>query len=145
MSLSVVSWIEKESQFLAVRPKLLEKQTIGEEQLLYRIATMADNDKNAATNDKIVENELQKQEKWNTCLIIHYKHEQHLVSYKKDLHQIWNNTFIHTPIFYTKLIVGTCNNRNNTRELVTKRPSIIEANQTNKKKNSLCNFFLSCV
>jgi hypothetical protein len=110
----------------------LEKQTIGEQQLLYRIATMPDNDKNAPTN---IENKLKKQEKWNTCLIVHYKHEQRLASYKKDLHQIWNNTFIHTPIFYTKLIVGTCNNRNNKRELVTKRPSIIEAKQTNKQNH----------
>ncbi len=66
---------------------------------------------------------LKKQDKWNTCLIVHYKHEQRLATYKKDLHQIWNSTFIHTPIYYTKLIVGTCNNRNNTRELVSKNPS----------------------
>jgi hypothetical protein len=102
----------------------LEKQTIGEQQLSYRIATIAD-------HDKIIENKLKKQDKWNTCLIVHYKHEQRLAGYKKDLHQIWNNTFIHTPIYYTKLIVGTCNNRNNTRELVSKRPSTMS--KTEKK------------
>ncbi len=111
----------------------MEKQTIGEQQLLYRIATIVDNDKNAPTNDKLIENKLKKQEKWNTCLIVHYKHEQRLAAYKKDLHQIWNNTFIHTPIYYTKLIVGTCNNRNNTRELVSKRPSTTST--TEKKTN----------
>jgi hypothetical protein len=104
----------------------LEKQTIGEQQLSYRIATIAD-------HDKIIENKLKKQDKWNTCLIVHYKHEQRLAGYKKDLHQIWNNTFIHTPIYYTKLIVGTCNNRNNTRELVSKRPSTTST--TEKKTN----------
>jgi hypothetical protein len=124
MSLSVLSWIEKESQFLTVRTQLLEKQTIGEQQLLYRIATIAD-------HDKIIENKLKKQEKWNTCLIVHYTHEQRLAGYKKDLHQIWNNTFIHTPIYYTKLIVGTCNNRNNTRELVSKHPSTTSTTANN--------------
>ncbi len=112
----------------------MEKQTIGEQQLLYRIATVTDNDKNEPPNDKIIQNKLQKHDKWNTCLIIHYKHEQRLASYKKDLHQIWNNTFIHTPIYYTKLIVGSYNNRNTARELVSKRLPITltSENKTNK-------------
>jgi hypothetical protein len=61
----------------------LEKQTIGEQQLLYRIATITDNDKNEPTNDKIIRNKFQKHEKWKICLIVHYKHEQRLAGYKK--------------------------------------------------------------
>jgi hypothetical protein len=126
--------MEIENQFFKVRIQLLEKQTVGEQQLLYRIGTITDNDKNEPTNDKIIQHKLQKHDKWNTCLIVHYKHEQRLASYKKELHQIWNNTFIHTPIVYSKLIVGSCNNHNNTRELVSKRPSSTSAteNKTNK-------------
>ncbi len=57
-----------------------------------------------------------------------------LLVIKKDLRQIWNNTFIHTPIYYTKLIVGTCNNRNNIRELVSKRPSTTSTTETKTNK-----------
>ncbi len=55
---------------------------------------------------------------------INYTYEQRLANNKKDFHQIWNNIFRNTPTVNTKLIIGTCNRRNATKEMVSKRPRI---------------------
>jgi hypothetical protein len=43
---------------------------------------------------------------------------------KKDFHQIWNNVFSNTAFVNTKLIVGTRNCSNATKEMVSKRPGM---------------------
>ena len=56
------------------------------------------------------------------CLILHYTHEKRFAGYKRDLHQIWSETFVNTPALEVKLIVGNRNNRHAKHELVRKRP-----------------------
>lgn len=102
----------------------MKKQTIGEQQFLSSIATISNNDNKHQNENKIMQDKTEKEERSNQCLILHYKHEQRLASYKKDIHQLWNKTFTNTPVISTKLIVGSCNNKNATRELVSKRPSM---------------------
>ena len=55
-------------------------------------------------------------------MIIHYKHEQRLAAYKKDLHRLWNEMFADTSISHTRLIVGNRINQNAKRELTHNRP-----------------------
>lgn len=65
-------------------------------------------------------------------MIIHYTHEQRLAEYTKAVHQVWHNTFTHTPMDSTRLIVATRNNKNNTRELLQNNPQ----KQRDKTKNN---------
>ncbi|CAF1612499.1 unnamed protein product [Adineta ricciae] len=55
-------------------------------------------------------------------LIIHYTHEQRFRAYKRDLHQLWNETYRSTPIIHTRLIVGNRNNRTLAREMICHQP-----------------------
>jgi hypothetical protein len=52
---------------------------------------------------------------------MHYTHEQRLANNKKDFHQIWNNIFSNIATVNTKLIIGTRNSRNATKEMISKR------------------------
>jgi hypothetical protein len=55
-------------------------------------------------------------------LIIYYTHEARLATWKKDIHQLWNQIFPDTPVTNTKLIVGNHNTRNVTKILIRRRP-----------------------
>jgi hypothetical protein len=55
-------------------------------------------------------------------LILDYTHEKRLVSYKRDIHQIWNSNFADTPVHDVKVVVDHRNNRTLQNELVQKRP-----------------------
>jgi len=127
-----MSWIENENQYLTLRTQLLKQQTTSQQQLLFRVSTIIDKDQNEQAKDQTIQDKIHNEEKSNKRLILHYRHEQRLASYKKDLHQIWNNTFNATSILDTRLIVGTRNNRNTAEELVSKRPSMPS---TAKNKN----------
>jgi hypothetical protein len=54
---------------------------------------------------------------------MHYAHETPLTTYKRDIHQLWNQTFKETPVDKTKFIVGNRNNPNATQTLVRRRPA----------------------
>jgi len=55
-------------------------------------------------------------------LIIHYTHEKRFSSFKRDMHLIYDRTFLQHIGHDIKLIVGNRNRRDRTRELITKRP-----------------------
>jgi hypothetical protein len=55
-------------------------------------------------------------------LFVHYTHEKCFQSLKRDMHQVYQNTFENSPAIYTKLVVGNRNRRNTQHELVRKRP-----------------------
>jgi hypothetical protein len=55
-------------------------------------------------------------------LIVHYKHEERFETFKKDIHQLWNQTFANIEVMNTKLIIGNRNSQNATKTLVDRRP-----------------------
>lgn len=68
-------------------------------------------------------------------LIIHYTHEQRFAHYKSKIHQEWNKLFLHTPVIDTKLIVGTRNKPNLTKELVRRCPYLPKKIQAREQSN----------
>ena len=69
----------------------------------------------------MVKARLQKQNKFDKNLILHYMYETRLQNNKKDIHKLWNQTFEQTQVFDTRLIIGNRNNRNLTKEIVHRR------------------------
>jgi hypothetical protein len=63
------------------------------------------------------------QNKCDSKLLLHYTHEQRLLTIKKDIHHIWTTIFSKTPTTETGLIIDNLNNRNNIKEMVSKRSS----------------------
>jgi hypothetical protein len=58
-------------------------------------------------------------------LIIHYTHEAWFATYKKYIHQLWDQIFGNAPVTNTKLIVGNGNSCNATKILIRRRPHIM--------------------
>jgi len=54
----------------------------------------------------------------NTRLIIHMTHENRLGGLKKDIHQIWSESFAKSTLNYVRFIIGNRNRRNSKLELV---------------------------
>ena len=99
----------------------MNQQTHAEKQIQTRINKAETYNETKELNDTKHQQQLSKQEKRNSRLIIHYTHEQRLANSKKDFHQIWNNIVTDTPAVNTKLIIGNRNRRNATKEMVSKR------------------------
>ncbi len=62
------------------------------------------------------------------CMVTYgtpYTHEALLATYKKHIHQLWDQIFTDTPVTNTKLIVGNRNSCNATKTLMRRRPHII--------------------
>jgi len=55
-------------------------------------------------------------------LFVHYTHEKRFQSLKRDMYQVYQNSFGNSPAIYSKLIVGNRNRRNAQHELIRKRP-----------------------
>jgi len=55
-------------------------------------------------------------------MIVHYTHEKRFNCFKRDMHQILDNTFQKQIDKDIKLIVGNRNGQNAQKELVRKRP-----------------------
>jgi hypothetical protein len=119
---SIIPFIENEQDFNFIRDHLLNKTTVTEHQIASRIAKTNDPNTTDTTDDPLVQIRLRQISKWVDNVIIHYQHEARLESFKKDIHQLWNQTFNETSIKNTKLIVGNRNSRNTTKALVHRRP-----------------------
>jgi hypothetical protein len=104
-----------------IRDYLLNKPTVTEHQIASRIAKTLDPNNNDTMDDSLVQIRLRQKSKWVDNLIIHYKHEARLASYKKDIHQLWNQIFKNTPFMNTKLIIGHRNSPNMTKTVVHRR------------------------
>ncbi|CAF0779037.1 unnamed protein product [Rotaria sordida] len=114
--------IHNENDSVTIRRELLHKLTIPKYRIASRLAKTIDTNFKHEVNDPLVKIRLDKIPKWTTNLIIHYTHERRLSTYKKDIHQLWNHIFVHTPVINTRLIVGKRNSANLTKELVCRRP-----------------------
>jgi len=114
--------IDKENDFIFIRSHLLNKPTISERQMAFRIAKTIDPKNKEIVGNPLVKPRLDQALKWLNNLIIHYTHEKRLETYKKDVHPLWNQILANTPVMNTKLIIGNRNSRNITREMLHKCP-----------------------
>jgi hypothetical protein len=77
------------------------------------------------------------QKQWIDRLILHFTYEKRLAPYKRDFHEIFNETFANTPASHVKVIVGTRNSANLKRELIRKRPKDTLLGKKDKSKHQL--------
>ena len=121
---SIIPWIETEADFRFIRSHLLNRPTVTELQMASQIAKVTGDHPahNTADASSVAVKEKQTL-KSNNNLIIHYTHEKRFHTFKKDIHELWNQMFQCTPVSNTKLIIGHKNNRNATQELVRRRPT----------------------
>jgi hypothetical protein len=115
------------NDFLFVRSYILNRPTANEYQIALRIAKIIDPLKNETIDDPLVRMRLQKLFNSDRNLIIHYTHEARFATYKKHIHQLWNQIFADTPVKNSKLIVGNRNSRNATKILIRRRPHIMSS------------------
>ena len=103
--------------------ELLNKPTHCEYQIASRIATAPTTTTKNLNIDKI-EAMYKRSYMRNKRLIVHQRYERRLASYKKKMHQFWDESFKETPVRCVKLIVGNRNNQNLTRDGIRRRPHI---------------------
>jgi len=115
---SIIPLFETENNFQFVRSYLLNRTTVTEQQIACRIAKTIDYTNHDKPNDPLVRIHLKRASKSINNLIIHYVHEARLTSYKKDIHELWDQIFQETIVMNTKLIVGNRNSSNTTQTLV---------------------------
>ncbi|CAF1562690.1 unnamed protein product [Didymodactylos carnosus] len=110
-------WTDNENAFVAVHQQLFNKSTTPEYQIASRIAKTTIIESKDNINNLLIQTKLDKETKWLTSLIIHYTHEKRLASYKKDIHQLWNQTFKQTPFINTRRIIDNRSSPNITNQL----------------------------
>lgn len=113
--------MNNEHDFMFIRRYLLNRPTVIERQIEYRIATVMDLQNPDIIDTSVVPIRLNKNSKSTDRLIIHYLHEARLASYKKDFHQLWNQIFRKTIVMNTKLIVGNRNSPNAKKTFIRRR------------------------
>jgi hypothetical protein len=129
--------IHDENEYIFLHQDLLGKPTPSEHARADRIASQMDYNLPNSSADPLVQSKLLKRKQQTTTvipIIIRYTHEQRFNHYKPMIHRNWNDLFHHTPVTDTKLIVGTKNNLNLTKELVRRSPSTL--NPTINHKNA---------
>ncbi len=102
------------------RSNLSNTPTAIEYHIASRIANATDIHEQTPIADPFVRLHLTQKSKWDEKLIIHYKHEARLETYKRDIHQLWYRTFGNTPVAGTKLIVGNRNSCNFRQTMVNR-------------------------
>jgi hypothetical protein len=85
----------------------LTKPTVAENEMASRAAEIADTRNTRANDNQIVQIPLRQKSKNIDNLSLHYRYEAQLSTYRRDIHQLWNQTFATTPVSNTKIIIGT--------------------------------------
>ncbi len=134
-----MSLIDNEHDFRFIRDHLMDKPTPIEHQIASRIAKTIHQNSQHTVEDPLVRQELRQESTFTEKFIIHYIHEARLQTTKKDIHQLWDQTFQQTPIMNTKLIIGNRNSPNLTRTLVHRRPQKKPIDLTTKKNQNKIN------
>lgn len=124
---------QTENDFQFIRSNFLNRPTAAELQIAARIGKLGDQNNNDLDDTLSVLIKSKQTSKSHDNLIVHYTHEKRFETVKKDIHQLWNQMFEHTPVSNTKLIIGHKNNKSATQELVRRRPhylpKLIESKQ----------------
>ena len=117
--------IHDENEYILLRRQLLTQPTTSEHARASRIASQMDYKNPKQSSDALVNTKLLKRKQRADSLypiIVHYTYEGRFTTYKSTIHKIWTESFQRRPIITTKLIVGTRNNPNLTKELVRRSP-----------------------
>lgn len=110
-----------ESRFLLHRTKLMGTMTARQSQVDHRITlSKLDN----GMEPMIFNTNLRKQKKLQDRILLHYTHENRLQTMKRDIHEVFRQSFIGLGIDNLRLIVGHRNSPSIQRELIRKRPPI---------------------
>ena len=126
ISASILSTIHVETEYLPFRRHILALTTRSEHARANRIASQMDPSQIDFTTDALVNAKLLKRLEKHKSIIVHYNYERRFAHYKARIHHFWNATFPITTGIDTKLIVGTRNNPNLTKELVRRSPHLSE-------------------
>ena len=118
----VLPMTNNENDFVTMRHPLMNQPTVPQYQIASRLAKTIDVNSKEEVNDPLIKARLNKNLKWISNLIIHYTHERRLASYRKEIHQLWNQIFERTQVHSTRLIISNRNSENTTKELVCRRP-----------------------
>ncbi|CAF4098144.1 unnamed protein product, partial [Rotaria sordida] len=126
-SSSILPVITDESQFLALRQKLLNQPTAKQTQLVISAATvqLTQHTQNVTQpNTNTMEATIQRNnEKFKNNIFLHVKHEGRLKGLAREIHMIHDSHFKNTSHGDIRLVVGCRNNPNIEFELSRKRPS----------------------
>jgi hypothetical protein len=114
--------IHDENEYHDLRRQILAISTKSEHARANRIASQMDYDQIPSTIDPLVKAKLLKRQQKEKSLIVHYTYERRFAHYKSKSHHIWNQSFHSTTAMQTKLIIGTRDNPNLTKELVRRSP-----------------------
>lgn len=119
-----MSTIHDENEYLFNRRQILSLTAKNEHARANRIASQMHASQIACTTDPLVKAKLFKRQDKHKSIIVHFNYERRLAHYKARIHHFWNATFPTTMGIDTKLIVGTRNNPNLTKELVRRSPPL---------------------
>jgi hypothetical protein len=114
--------IHDENEYHFLRRQILSISTTSEHARANRIASQMDYNQIPSTIDPLVKAKLLHRQQKEKSIIVHYTYERRFAHYKSKIHHIWNESFHSTSVTETKLIVGTRNNPNLTKELVRRSP-----------------------
>ncbi|CAF3368967.1 unnamed protein product [Rotaria socialis] len=122
-----LNFIDNENKYNHTRQKLLGLPTLRQSQVAMSAAQAnIDNDEADDRLNQPDESTKQPEKKtfnFDEKLFIHFTHENRFHTYRKDLHQIYNDVFQQTPAMDTRLIVRNRNRRETQNELIRKRPT----------------------
>ncbi|CAM4843744.1 unnamed protein product [Rotaria magnacalcarata] len=125
-SISILPMLHDENEYVLLRTTMLSKPIMSEHARASRVATTFDDKTQNISIDSLVYTKVHKRDTstiFNSPIIIHYTHENQYAHYKSKIHKAWCESFHRTPVMTTKLIVGSRNNPNLTKELVRRNPT----------------------
>ena len=125
---AIASNIYDENAYVTLRRRILTIHTKSEHARANRIASQMDPSQINSTADPLIKAKLSKRQEREQSIIVHYTYERRFAHYKSKIHQIWNTSFPKATGIDNKLIVGTRNHLNLTRELVRRSPSMFKPN-----------------
>ena len=121
---TLLPFIRNQNQYRLTRQQYIQKPTLKQTQLLKSTDSISlySHTCNRIVDSKENKSDITKEEKYHDHLIVHYTHEKRLEPYKRDIHQIWNQIFLKTPVSEVRLIIGSKNSRSIHCELVRTSP-----------------------
>jgi len=142
---TLIPLIDDEQHFFLIRQKLLAQPTRQQAEVAKRLGDIeitnpVSNGLSVATRPNPQPIPMvtvkRKDNKFNSTLFIHCKHEARLAGVKRILHEIHDDIFKNTAFGDIRLIVGNRNNPDMDYELARKRPpSFVLKDQPKKKSN----------
>lgn len=126
-STSFLPYIDNEKQFFMIHQKLIGQPTYRQSQVAMSAATAnIDNDQTDDTEEmkttEATNKTIDKVKNYGNKLFIHYTHEKRFQSFKRDMHQVYQDVFKDTPAMDVKMIVDNRNRRDTRNDLILKQP-----------------------